>query len=329
MQALKCKMCGGNEFTKNGEFYICKFCGTMADEYDQRVKVTHDDGNSYEDLLKRGSTFLKLKNYNNALETFKKMGDLYPDKYKVYTGTIKALTHGLTHMHYSDFSSAGLKLKTVRKQIDANLKNIETVAQPDEKQQVADFFKEVDDYKEYLNKIGQIEEKLARLKEINETLLGNQDALKAPKTEVEQKISALNALKRQLAELERGYEAVRRKHRIKLIISGVIGVVLAIVLWIFKAGFVGGLIGGVGFFGIAFGALSVIKPSRPDVSTVGNTTEPVKKEDVDNMKRKIAAAEAELKPFQQEVDKYNRNNGDLTKEKEEIEAEIAVLEAQL
>ena len=99
MEALKCKMCGSTSVTKEGEFYVCAYCGTkypekMKIELGGEVKVQGID--NFETMLERGDTFLKLNEYDKAKKVFDKLADLYPNKCIVYIKQIIALTYNFT-----------------------------------------------------------------------------------------------------------------------------------------------------------------------------------------------------------------------------------------
>lgn len=191
MEALKCKMCGSTSVTKEGEFYVCAYCGTkypekMKIELSGEVKVQGID--NFETMLERGDTFLKLNEYNKAKKVFEELADLYPNKCIVYLKQIIALTinfnmdnyddYYISGLHYNDMKSAVMKLEerflalcSIEQTIQygADLKKI--------KDYIAflDYKEEQDELKkEYKKKMEKLEEKIKKcdnnVVSINKTL---------------------------------------------------------------------------------------------------------------------------------------------------------------
>lgn len=95
MEPLKCKMCGNAALEKDGEFFVCRYCGT---KYPEKIKMEFSGEvniqgiENYNNLINNGNTFLILNEYQKAINIFEKAISIYPDRALGYAKLIIAKT---------------------------------------------------------------------------------------------------------------------------------------------------------------------------------------------------------------------------------------------
>ncbi len=215
MEALKCKMCGSTSVTKEGEFYVCAYCGTkypekMKIELSGEVKVQGID--NFETMLERGDTFLKLNEYNKAKKVFEELADLYPNKCIVYLKQIIALTINFNMDNYDDYYISGLRYNDMKSAVMKLEERFLALCSIEQTIQYGADLKKIKDYiafldykeeqdelkKEYKKKMEKLEEKIKKCdnnvvsinKTLNETysMLNHNKALLVKQKENKKKI---------------------------------------------------------------------------------------------------------------------------------------------
>ena len=98
MQPLVCDMCKGRlVMDPSGEFAVCEYCGTKYTKQHVQQKIQAIRGTvevfqgeaEKERILSNAETFLKLKEWNKALEAFKSVTEQYPDEYRGWWGLVR------------------------------------------------------------------------------------------------------------------------------------------------------------------------------------------------------------------------------------------------
>ncbi len=98
MQPLVCDMCRGTlVMDPSGEFAVCEYCGMKYTKQHVQQKIQAVRGTvevfqgeaEKERILANGETFLKLKEWDKALEAFKSVTEQYPDEYRGWWGLVR------------------------------------------------------------------------------------------------------------------------------------------------------------------------------------------------------------------------------------------------
>lgn len=141
----KCPQCGANiEIDDSKDAGICKYCGTAfitekaINNYNTYVTnnnsfagasiVVQSDTENIEKLIERASTFIKLKEYDDAEKAYHEIALKYPMDYRGWLGIVISKTKGMTDIDYTD-------IQTHRQIIDYFDKAIQ-VAKPTEQEYI-------------------------------------------------------------------------------------------------------------------------------------------------------------------------------------------------
>lgn len=117
----KCPQCGANiEIDDSKDAGICKYCGTAfitekaINNYNTYVTnnnsfagasiVVQSDTENIEKLIERASTFIKLKEYDEAEKAYHEIALKYPMDYRGWFGIVISKTKGMTDISYSSYS---------------------------------------------------------------------------------------------------------------------------------------------------------------------------------------------------------------------------------
>ena len=94
MQAIKCELCGSNEFTKVDGLFQCNHCNTKYTlEEAKKLIVTGTievvTGNAEKErLLKNAETYICLQRYDDALNLYNQIAHKYPNDYRGWWGLV-------------------------------------------------------------------------------------------------------------------------------------------------------------------------------------------------------------------------------------------------
>ena len=81
MRAIKCELCGANDFVEKDGVFICQYCGTryFLEETKKTMAVKVDNAKKYDNYKKLAERSFKDKLYREAYEYYDKMLELNPD----------------------------------------------------------------------------------------------------------------------------------------------------------------------------------------------------------------------------------------------------------
>ncbi len=102
MKVLTCPQCSANiEIDESKEFGVCSYCGAKFQLHDvveirHTGKVELDTPTSYEKMLEKGRTFIKLEKWEEAKAVFNTMLKEHPAKKMVYYYYVYASSRGFT-----------------------------------------------------------------------------------------------------------------------------------------------------------------------------------------------------------------------------------------
>lgn len=84
MRAIKCELCGANDFVEKDGVFICQYCGTryFLEETKKTMAVKVDNAKKYDNYKKLAERSFKDKLYREAYEYYDKMLELNPDDWK-------------------------------------------------------------------------------------------------------------------------------------------------------------------------------------------------------------------------------------------------------
>jgi len=97
LSAKTCPICGANiNSNRNQNVFFCDYCGSTVENISilDRVKVDGIEG--FEELLDKGSQWLTLENWNEALNTYEKAIQSQPMIAAAHIGKFKAISWNLT-----------------------------------------------------------------------------------------------------------------------------------------------------------------------------------------------------------------------------------------
>ncbi len=99
MQAIKCELCGSNQFTKADGMFQCNHCGTKYTLEEAKKLIVSGTvevvtGNAEKErLLKNAETFLKVSNIRKAIETFTQVTENYPNAPEGWQGILTVMAN--------------------------------------------------------------------------------------------------------------------------------------------------------------------------------------------------------------------------------------------
>lgn len=95
MQAIKCELCGSNEFTKVDGLFQCNHCNTKYTlEEAKKLMVSGTvevvTGNAEKErLIDNAEKLIELKEYHKAISEYKRITYMFPDDYRGWWGSYK------------------------------------------------------------------------------------------------------------------------------------------------------------------------------------------------------------------------------------------------
>lgn len=92
MKALKCEVCASNELVKDGDYFVCSYCGTKYTLEDAKkmlvsgeVEIIKGDAEK-ERLLKNAMSFIKISEFERARSTYAEVVEEFPEDYRGWWG---------------------------------------------------------------------------------------------------------------------------------------------------------------------------------------------------------------------------------------------------
>ena len=97
LKALKCKMCGSPQLSEEGDFYVCKNCGTKYPT-SLKVKIEHTGvitsrNDDFDIQLQKAETFVKIGEIEKAIQVYENLINSYPEKAIIYEKIITLLSN--------------------------------------------------------------------------------------------------------------------------------------------------------------------------------------------------------------------------------------------
>lgn len=177
MKALICEICGGNELVKDGDYFVCQYCGckyTLEDAKKMLVEgsvkiegTVQVEITPYNRLLERIDAFLQMKEYSDAANTAQKFIQEYPNKYI-----------GYMKLFIAESKNYDEDIKYKNSDILYNrINSMWTAANEEEKKEIEPFFKKSIMYTNWISETHNFEERYEEL----------QKKLKTCKTTLESK----------------------------------------------------------------------------------------------------------------------------------------------
>lgn len=116
MKRITCESCGSTDVIKEDDFYICKYCGSkyLADDVKKIIISSHDSTASFEQLLNRGNTFLKLKDFESAQNVFSEIIKLHPEKIIGYQEMIVSISNNFENRYIDKYQIVSLRDKILK-----------------------------------------------------------------------------------------------------------------------------------------------------------------------------------------------------------------------
>ena len=85
MKALVCELCGGNDFAKENDFFVCQNCGTKYSTEDaKKIMVEVDNSKKLSNLYERARKSIEVGDLAHAAEYYKEILDENPGDWEAY-----------------------------------------------------------------------------------------------------------------------------------------------------------------------------------------------------------------------------------------------------
>lgn len=85
MKAIKCELCGSSDLIKQGDFFVCQYCGTKYElEAAKKLFVELDNSKQIANLYQRAQTSREIGDFRSSGMYYKQILDLQPDDWKAF-----------------------------------------------------------------------------------------------------------------------------------------------------------------------------------------------------------------------------------------------------
>lgn len=106
MKALVCELCGGNDFVKEGDFFVCQSCGTKYSSEDAKKMMIEgtvevhgtvhvDSTNEIKNLLEAAKNAMSIGDYESAAKHYETISSKDPNNWRALFYQVVLKTHDI------------------------------------------------------------------------------------------------------------------------------------------------------------------------------------------------------------------------------------------